>query len=757
MNTPSMYWMYLCIVACFSSRITLAAGGIATDGTMGVKQTLSGTTITIPQTMGTTSGGNLFHSFTQFNIDGGQTVVFTENVTNTLNNIISSVTGGYSSTIDGTLRSTPGGHANFYLINPQGVTFGPGAQLDVPAAFHVSTADEISFADGHIFSATHPATSTLTSASPAAFGFFGATATNNSLLDVNGSQWTMNSGKGMDLVARNITIENNAALTAESGTAQIIAVGAGNSHIPIVQGNTDTIPPTHGTLNIDTSVIDTSGNGAGRIVVRSGNMTVTNSILSADNNGASNAMPSQGITLQTDDGTLTLDNGLITAHANSRGNGGTIAVTSSRDLSLINGSSISSSTYGIGNSGNITVKSGAGLTIDDNGSGSKTGIHTTSAGDATGAGGNAGTVSVTATGNIVIENGGMIFSATWSNGKAGSVTVKSGGTLTIDDGDTGLGTGIYTQSNTDNSGDAGMVAVSSGKDLTLSNGGTIGSATYSINPSGSVTILSGGSLTIDTNNSGLGTGIYSIAEGNRSGEGGNAGAISVTSTSTLLIRNGGEIGSVTYSTGKSGDVTVTSGNTLTIDGQGFTGWTTGIGSESDGNITGIGGNAGAVSVTSQGNLSITNGGEIYSNTVSTGNAGNLTVMSHAGLLIDGKGSVLPTGIESLADSGNVSSAGTVSIRSTDKPIIQNGGIINGNATYILSNTGITTTLPDGTLNIAGQGAAGGTKGLFSETKSRHDDSELVSVSTIGDMDATNGGENSPADNEHRKHKQHEEE
>ncbi len=94
-----------------------ALGGIATDGTMGVQQTLSGTTVTIPQGMGKTVNNTVFHSFTQFNIDGGQTVLFTENTTNTLDHVITRVTGGSASDIEGILRSTPGGHADFYL-NP---------------------------------------------------------------------------------------------------------------------------------------------------------------------------------------------------------------------------------------------------------------------------------------------------------------------------------------------------------------------------------------------------------------------------------------------------------------------------------------------------------------------------------------------------------------------------------------------------------------------------------------------------------------
>ena len=54
-----------------------ASDGITTDGSMGVTETLTGTHVTVPQSLGTTSGTNLYHSFTEFNIAPGQTVEFT--------------------------------------------------------------------------------------------------------------------------------------------------------------------------------------------------------------------------------------------------------------------------------------------------------------------------------------------------------------------------------------------------------------------------------------------------------------------------------------------------------------------------------------------------------------------------------------------------------------------------------------------------------------------------------------------------------
>ena len=77
---------------------TFSAGGIATDTTLGLPAHVisapnSITDVVIKQTDGVTKGHNLFHSFSKFNIESGQTVTFTENKVNIVENVISRVTG----------------------------------------------------------------------------------------------------------------------------------------------------------------------------------------------------------------------------------------------------------------------------------------------------------------------------------------------------------------------------------------------------------------------------------------------------------------------------------------------------------------------------------------------------------------------------------------------------------------------------------------------------------------------------------------
>jgi filamentous hemagglutinin family protein len=100
---------------------------------------------------GITRGTNLFHSFREFNV-GGVPIYF-DNL-NTINNIFARVIDK-ESRIDGTLGAR--GNANLFLINPNGISFGINAKLDIGGSFLASTASSILFPGGS-FSASTPIT-----------------------------------------------------------------------------------------------------------------------------------------------------------------------------------------------------------------------------------------------------------------------------------------------------------------------------------------------------------------------------------------------------------------------------------------------------------------------------------------------------------------------------------------------------------------------------------------------------------------------
>ena len=103
-------------------------------------------------------GGNLFHSFGQFNIGAGDITTFQNGISFDLNgnalatglptsNILGRVTGGNLSSIYGTIQTSGFGSANLFLMNPAGFLFGPNATVNVGGMMTFATADYIKLTD----------------------------------------------------------------------------------------------------------------------------------------------------------------------------------------------------------------------------------------------------------------------------------------------------------------------------------------------------------------------------------------------------------------------------------------------------------------------------------------------------------------------------------------------------------------------------------------------------------------------------------
>src|SRR5918999_789421 len=280
----------------------LTKAEVTLDGTLGPAGSLAGPNFVIPDTVGQTVGTNLFHSFGLFNINTGESATFRGPAT--IDNVISRVTGGSQSFIDGLLRSEIES-ANLWFINPAGVLFGEHASLDIQGSFHVSTADYLKLGDGGRFEATNPENSVLTVAPPEAFGFLGERQPAG--IAVQGSLLQVPAGETLSVVGGDIRIADG-TLYAPGGRIDMGSVASPGEVLPNA--------PDLGVSSFEQ---------LGRI--------------------------DMGVT-----GQVTMRNGArITAITLGSGNGGDLTVTTG-SLEVRNGAVISViSTLGAGRGGNVTV------------------------------------------------------------------------------------------------------------------------------------------------------------------------------------------------------------------------------------------------------------------------------------------------------------------------------------------------------------------------------------------------------------------
>lgn len=179
---------------------------------------------------GAQRGANLFHSFSQFQIGDLQRAYFANPAG--VQNILGRVTGSAPSQILGTLGVD--GPANLYLINPNGILFGPNARLDVSGAFTASTANRFQFPDGSEFSATNPQGVPLLSVNlkpGLQYGPNPGTLTSAATLTV-GQELTLAAGNlnlsGQLRAGQNLTLQaTDTVQIRDSATAPFIAAAGG--------------------------------------------------------------------------------------------------------------------------------------------------------------------------------------------------------------------------------------------------------------------------------------------------------------------------------------------------------------------------------------------------------------------------------------------------------------------------------------------------------------------------------------------------
>ncbi|MDZ8054701.1 MAG: filamentous hemagglutinin N-terminal domain-containing protein [Aulosira sp. ZfuVER01] len=463
---------------------------------------LNGNTFTI--TGGTQAGRNLFHSFKEFSVPTGSTAAF--NNSQNIQNILTRVTGGSVSNIDGLIKTN--GTANLFVINPNGIIFGQNAKLDIGGSFIASTASSLKFSDGFEFSATKPVSTPLltinvpiglqfkgNSGNIVAYGtgydlsvqaplFSAVTVGNNS----TGLQ--VPSGKTLALVGGNVDLQGS-MLTAAQGRIELGSVGDGEVSLnPISSGFVLSYQNVQNLRDIRLSQKALAGvSGGGSIQVQGNNISLTDgSLILMQNQGdefggsiSANATESLRVSGTNLDGSL--NGGLRSETAGSgRGSGANIAIAT-KQLIVEDGAGIITRSFSPAKAGNLTVNASDFVEVIGVAPVRPTVISSISA--MTFNSGDAGDVTLS-TKRLTIRNGAAIASATLGAGSGGQVTLNALDSIELIGMSSILAPSVVNALTT-STGDAGKVIIDTNS-LMLRAGGTVSSATFGPANAGSLII-----------------------------------------------------------------------------------------------------------------------------------------------------------------------------------------------------------------------------------------------------------------------------
>ncbi len=578
-----------------------AAGSVHAEVVLDGPGTRLDGNIAITANLGESRGGNLFHSFSVFNVLTGESVVFSG--PDTIRNVISRVTGGTSdltglkaSVIDGPVSlAIPG--ANFYFINPNGVIFGENGSINATGSVYLGTADVVRLADGGSFYADPAQNSVLTTADPVAFGFLSDIP---APIELNGPYLGVEPGKTFALVAGDIDIGAGAsyptAIVAPGATVSLASVASRGDALlgagPVDLSGFSSLGHVSlsGTSFIDGSDYDGT-TGAGSIYIRGGQLTLSPAgLLAQTYDGDARGVIDiavRGDLVAEDPGT-----GIISLIGTDvlyapYGAGPAINLEVGGTLRVSDGSSIVSASFVPGKAGDINIHAGA---IEIQGrAGALTGISAENYDVAPGP-----ALTIT-TGSLQALNGGFVGTKNYGPGTGGNLTIVADSILA-----TGTGAGYTLNLSTETiGGRAGDLSITT-RTLELGDGARISSSTGGFGDAGALDVTATERVSISGNLSGIFS--ATVAKDADVGDAGNAGALTVSTP--LLLVDGGVIDSTTLGDGNAGALHVNVGELRLTDGAQIRSFSGGF-DEFTGELVVGNGAAGSVSVEATGSVTLT--------------------------------------------------------------------------------------------------------------------------------------------------------
>jgi filamentous hemagglutinin family protein len=373
----------------------------------------------IESRLGQQAGANLFHSFSRFTIEPGRSASFVHGGPVPVSHVIARVTGGAASSIEGALRSAIPG-ADLWLLNPAGVVFGAGAQLELGGSLHVSTADHLRLADGARFDATSAAAPALSVAPPESFGFLSAPA--GGVTFGPGTALAAASPR-FDVVAGAVTVD--AASLSFGGSALSLVAVASPGDLPAADlGSARARFPLLGPITLRSgALVGVTAFGRAELALLGGAVSIEGP---GTQIGVTSATPGSALRLGADvlslgDGALAKTLGIVTAP-------GPAILIDAGDLVLTGGARIDGTSIGSTRGADLTVR--ASRSVDVSGvdaDGFPTGLFTGATES-----GRGGDIRIE-TPLLRLRDLGRISSATSDVGTAGDTTLEVG-TLDVDAG-----------------------------------------------------------------------------------------------------------------------------------------------------------------------------------------------------------------------------------------------------------------------------------------------------------------------------------
>ena len=633
---------------------------IAPDGTLPNNSSITRDGNTFNITGGTQAGSNLFHSFGEFSVPTGSTASFNNALD--IQNIISRVTGGSVSNIDGITRTL--GTANLFLINPNGIVFGENASLNVGGSFVASTANALQFGNRGFFSATEKnIPSPLLTVNPSALLFNqinqNAGIQNSSVafagtdpagFDAFGLR--VPDGKSLLLMGGNVSMDGG-QLNAYGGRVELGGLAEpGNINLVFNSDNLSLEFPLNVTraevLLTNEGGVFVAGADAGDIAINAKNIEILGGSVLSAGIGAGLGTPETvagNITLNATGEIKVADSRINNiVHLESKGNGGNITIDSS-DLSLRGGAGLVASTYGQGNAGNVTVLALDAVSL------AYAFIYSTVQSGGVGKGGN---ISINAT-TLSLIDGAQLASITRKTsdtqppgrGDVGNVNVFVTGAVNIAGEKNGLFSGIFSNVGTGTVGNGGNITIDSGS-FSLGDRAFLSTSTFGEGNAGNVTVRARNAVSLENAN------ILSTVEFGGVGKGGNidinAATLSLIDSAQLLTITRGASDTQPAGRGNAGNVNVFVTGAVNISG------------EKNGSPSGIRSNVGTGTIGNGGNITIDSGSfslsdraQLSASTSGQGNAGNVTV-SAKNAVDAGNASILTT-----VEPGSIGKGGNIDI------------------------------------------------------------------------------------------------